>query len=270
MYITINNKKIFASTGGKIFDKKQPVALFIHGSGLDHSFWGLHSRFFAFRGYSVLCIDLPGHTHSEGPPLSSIEEMGAWINDVIQEIDASKVSVIGHSQGCLVSMEYVSKFPKLVKSLSLIASGYETPVNSFLLEAAKNKPKAAIDKMMSWGFGRAGHFHQGTIPGNSMIAGGYKITEGNVPNALYADLNACNNYKGGKKAASKITVPCQLILGGQDQMAPRKATMALAETLPSSSKIEIIQKSGHMVPLENPNKCRDLLKTFIFVNNPTS
>jgi pimeloyl-ACP methyl ester carboxylesterase len=59
-------------------------------------------------------------------------------------------------------------------------------------------------------------------------------------------------------------------MGGQDQMAPRKATMALAETLPSSSKIEIIQKSGHMVPLENPNKCRDLLKTFIFVNNPTS
>ena len=123
---------------------------------------------------------------------------------------------------------------------------------------------------MSWGFGRAGHFHQGTIPGNSMIAGGYKITEGNVPNALYADLNACNNYKGGKKAASKISVPCQLILGGQDQMAPSKATMALAETLPSSSKIEIIQKSGHMVPLENPNKCRDLLKTFIFANNPTS
>ena len=80
-------------------------------------------------------------------------------------------------------MEYVSKFPKQVKSLSLIASGYETPVNSFLLEAAKNKPKAAIDKMMSWGFGRAGHFHQGTIPGNSMIAGGYKITQGNVPNA---------------------------------------------------------------------------------------
>jgi pimeloyl-ACP methyl ester carboxylesterase len=53
-------------------------------------------------------------------------------------------------------------------------------------------------------------------------------------------------------------------------MAPSKATMALAETLPSSSKIEIIQKSGHMVPLENPNKCRDLLKTFIFANNPTS
>jgi esterase/lipase len=29
----------------------------------------LHSRFFAFRNYAVLVPDLPGHTHSEGPPL---------------------------------------------------------------------------------------------------------------------------------------------------------------------------------------------------------
>ena len=270
MYIKVNEKKVFASTGGKPFEKSQPLVLFIHGSGLDHSFWGLHSRFFAFRKYSVLCLDLPGHTHSEGPPLESIEEMAAWVNDVIIAIQASAVSVIGHSQGCLVSMEYVSRFPELIKSLSLIASGYETPVNDFLLDAAKNKPQVAIAKMMSWGFGKAGHLHQGTIPGNSMIGGGYKIMKGNTPNELFADLSACNNYKGGKKAASNITAPCQLILGGKDQMAPRKASMALAEVLPPATNIEMIQESGHMVPLETPNQCRDLLKTFVFANNPTS
>ena len=89
MYIELSQKKVFASTGGKPFDPNKPLVLFVHGSGLDHTFWGLHSRFFAFRGYSVLCIDMPGHTNSEGPPLSSIEEMGIWINDVIQEIKAS-------------------------------------------------------------------------------------------------------------------------------------------------------------------------------------
>ena len=94
--------------------------------------------------------------------------------------------------------------------------------------------------------------------------------QGNVPNELFADLNACNNYKDGKKSASYIEVPCQLIIGGKDKMAPRKSTMALAETLSSSTDIEIIQESGHMVPLETPNQCRDLLKTFIFNNNPTS
>ena len=66
MYIEINKKKVFASTGGKPFTKDQPLVLFIHGSGLDHTFWGLHSRFFAFRNYSVLCLDTPGHTNSDG------------------------------------------------------------------------------------------------------------------------------------------------------------------------------------------------------------
>jgi pimeloyl-ACP methyl ester carboxylesterase len=196
--------------------------------------------------------------------------MAAWINDVMNTIEASSISVVGHSQGCLVSMDYVARFPGLVNSVSFIASGYETPVNSFLLDAAKNEPRKAIDKMISWCFDKTGHLHQGTIPGNSMIAGGYKIMQGNVPNELFADLNACNNYKDGKKSASNIEVPCQLIIGGKDKMAPRKSTMALAETLSSSTDIEIIQESGHMVPLETPNQCRDLLKTFIFNNNPTS
>ena len=187
MYQEVNGKKVFASTGGKPFQKDQPVVLFMAGSGLDHTFWGLHSRFFAFRKYSVLCLDLPGHTNSEGPPLKSIEEMGAWINDVVTELNAKDISVVGHSQGCLVTMEYVSRFPEKVKSLSLIASGYETPVNEYLLNAAKNEPEKAVAKMMAWGFGVAGHLHQGRIPGNSMLVGGSKVMSGNSPNELYTD-----------------------------------------------------------------------------------
>ena len=38
MYLTVNEKKVFASTGGKPFEKNQPVVLFLHGSGLDHTF----------------------------------------------------------------------------------------------------------------------------------------------------------------------------------------------------------------------------------------
>ncbi|HJL93387.1 MAG TPA: alpha/beta hydrolase [Woeseiaceae bacterium] len=268
MYQEVNGKKVFASTGGKPFQKDQPVVLFMAGSGLDHTFWGLHSRFFAFRKYSVLCLDLPGHTNSEGPPLKSIEEMGAWINDVVTELNAKDISVVGHSQGCLVTMEYVSRFPEKVKSLSLIASGYETPVNDYLLNAAKNEPEKAVAKMMAWGFGVAGHLHQGRIPGNSMLVGGSKVMSGNTPNELYTDLNACNNYKGGKEAANNISVPCQLILAGKDQMAPRKLTTALADALPDSRELTMIEESGHMLPLEVPNKCRDLLKTFIFSKNP--
>ena len=54
MYFDVNGKQVFATTGGKAFDASKPVVVFLHGSGLDHTFWGLQSRFFAFRGYSVL------------------------------------------------------------------------------------------------------------------------------------------------------------------------------------------------------------------------
>ena len=86
MKFKVNNKEVFASTGGRPFDKKKPLIIFIHGSGLSHITWVLQTRYFAFHGYSVLAIDLPGHGYSEGPALESIEEQGKWISDVIDSV----------------------------------------------------------------------------------------------------------------------------------------------------------------------------------------
>lgn len=269
MYFDVNGKQVFATTGGKPFDNTKKTVIFIAGSALDHTFWGLHSRFFAFRNYSVLCLDTPGHTNSEGPALESIEELGDWVNDVVEALDIADVSVVAHSQGCLVALEYVSRYPERVRSVSLICSGLATPVNDYLLNAARDKPKAAVDMMISWGFGGAGHFHQGPIPGNSMAGGGYKIMWRNTPNELAVDLNACNNYQNGKIAAAAITCPTQVLIAGKDRMAPAKATAALVEHL-NDPEVTRIADSGHMLPLEAPNRCRNLLRDFIFSHNPAN
>mgnify|MGYP001823057405 CR=1 FL=1 len=267
MYFKVNGKNTFASTGGKEFDKSKPTVIFLNGSGLDHTFWGLHSRFFAFRNYSVICPDYPGHSHSEGPALFSIEEMGDWVNDVVEVLDANNVSVVAHSQGCLVALEYVSRHPERVKSASFIASGLATPVNAALIEAAENNPDAAIAMMVGWGFGAAGHLHQGPIPGNSMIAGGRKIMGRNVPTELATDLKACKAYQNGKTAAEAIKRPRQVVLAGKDRMAPRKAGMELVEYL-DGPELTVIEESGHMIPQEAPNRLRKLLRDFIFTHNP--
>ena len=165
MYFEVNGKRVFASTGGKTFDKNLPTVIFLHGSGLDHTFWGLHSRFFAFNNYSVLVPDLPGHTSSDGPPLASIESMADWLHDIVNALAITDISIIAHSQGCLIALEYASRYSDNLRSVSLIASGLATPVNKALIDAAVNKPEDAIAMMMSWGFGSAGHLHQGPIPG---------------------------------------------------------------------------------------------------------
>lgn len=267
MFVDVAGKKVYASTGGKPFDASKPTVLFLHGTALDHTFWGLHSRFFAFRHYSVLCPDLPGHSHSEGPCLENIEAMADWLGALIGALAVERLSLVGHSQGCLVALEYAGRSPASLRSLSLIASGYATPVNQALLDAAKDDPPAAVAMMVGWGFGRAGHFHLGRIPGISMLAGGRKTMDSNSATALYADLAACNAYGNGRAAAGAVSVPRQVILGGKDRMTPRKAGLALVEAMPGSV-LDIIEESGHMVPIEAPDHCRALLKDFIFSNNP--
>ncbi len=269
MYFDVNGRKVFATTGGKPFDNSLPCIIFLHGSGLDHTFWGLHSRFFAFRKYAVLVPDLPGHSHSEGPPLTSIEAIGEWLNDVVEALEIQNISVVAHSQGVLNALEFVSHHAQRIRSVSLITSGLATPVNPALIEAAENNPEDAIAMMIGWGFGPAGHLHQGPIPGNSMVAGGRKVMRRNVPQELATDLRACDAYKNGKEAAAKIGGPIQVILAGLDRMAPRNATAELVEYL-SNPEVHLIPESGHMVPQEVPNKCRNLLKNFIFLNNPAS
>ena len=267
MHLAVSGKQVFATTGGKPFDSNKPVVIFLHGSGFDHTTWNLQSRFFAFRGYTVLALDLPGHTNSEGPALESIEAMADWLNDVVETVDAKNISLVAHSQGCLIALEYASRYPGRLRTLSLIASGLATPVNDALLDAAENNPEAAITMMLGWGFGPVGQLHQGPIPGNSMVSAGRKVMRGHRSNALAADLHACNAYQNGKRAASMVAVPVQVIVAGKDRMASRKATDELIANL-RDPHVTLIAESGHIVQQEAPDKCRSLLKGFIFSNNP--
>ena len=136
MKLQVRGIDTYASTGGKDFNPALPTVMFVHGSGLDHTFWGLQSRFFAFRKYSVLCVDMPGHSHSDGPPLKTIEEMADWLHAALESLGANNISIVAHSQGCLVAMEYASRYPDKLSSVSFIASGLATPVNPALIDSA--------------------------------------------------------------------------------------------------------------------------------------
>jgi carboxypeptidase C (cathepsin A) len=50
-------------------------------------------------------------------------------------------------------------------------------------------------------------------------------------------------------------------------MAPRRATAALVAELDHPS-VTRVSESGHMVPVEAPDRCRAALKNFIFEHHP--
>ena len=40
---------------------------------------------------------------------------------IVEKLKINQISFVGHSQGCLVGLEFASRFPKLIKSLVLVA-----------------------------------------------------------------------------------------------------------------------------------------------------
>ena len=54
MKFQVNNNEVYASTGGRPFDKNKPLIIFVHGSGLTHMTWVLQTRYFAFHGTWII------------------------------------------------------------------------------------------------------------------------------------------------------------------------------------------------------------------------
>ena len=87
MIITLQNKNIYASDSGQGIDSFKDTIVFLHGSGLSHIVWSLTEQFFANKKFNVLSIDLPGHGNSDGPCLSSIEQIADWLEEVFNKLN---------------------------------------------------------------------------------------------------------------------------------------------------------------------------------------
>ena len=135
MELTVDGKAVFAATGGRDFDPSNPVLIFIHGSGMDHTVWQLQTRFFAWHGRSVLAIDMPGHGRSEGPALETIADLADWIAQLIKASGAKQAALVGHSIGALIAIEAAARHPEAVSQIVLCGVSAEMPVHPELQSA---------------------------------------------------------------------------------------------------------------------------------------
>lgn len=258
MEFVVRDTKTYAATGGKDFDSKLETVVFLHGTGLDHRCWALQTRWFAYNGYSVLAPDFPGHSLSEGDPLTSIEDMGTWLIEVLNTMGVKKAHIVGHSQGFLSALELARQAPELVASLIGIGTAAAIPVNPTLIEAAQRSSAEAANMLLQWGFGQKAHMGISAVPGMQPLAIGRQIMS---ENPVEADLRACADYTDGEQAASEIKLPTYLILAGQDRLTPLKAGLAVAKQL--NADYTIIEGYGHMLPIEAPKQCLQQLRKII-------
>ena len=99
MTLCVDNYQVFYSTGKRQPNSAQPTIIFIHGTALDNTTWTLFTRYYARRGYNAYAIDLPGHGHSAGEPLGSIEAMADWLIAFMDAAAIPSATLVGHSMG---------------------------------------------------------------------------------------------------------------------------------------------------------------------------
>ena len=256
MIFQIENKNIHASDAGQGIDPNKETIVFLHGSGLSHIVWSLTEQFFSNKNFNVLSVDLPGHGNSDGPCLDTIEKIADWLEQVFISLNLEKLTLVGHSQGCLEILEYASKYKNRLKKIVFIGGSNKMPVHSDLIDLAKNGDSDAVKLMMKWGYEGSKKFIGGN-PVEKIIQSPRDIRE-----ILAVDLVACNNYKNGTDAAKSIECPSLFIFGSLDKMVNLEAGKKFSN-LVKNSTVHVIEGCGHMIMIEKAFEMRDKVLEFL-------
>ena len=262
MNFEVAGKRVFAYTAAHELDPAKPSVVFVHGAGLDHSLFGLQSRYFGYHGRNVLALDLPGHGRSEGPPLATIEEMADWLCAVLKKTEIPKAAIVGHSMGSLVAIEFAARYPAQAERIAFCAVAFPMKVSEPYLAAARANDYSAFDMHTVWGHAAQVSFARNPNPGMWMYGDMLARLERLAPGVLHAGLKACNDYAAGLESAAKVKCPVLFILGRRDVMTPPRATQVLRDKFSDGRTVEI-PVSGHSLMVEAPDEVLDALIGFI-------
>jgi pimeloyl-ACP methyl ester carboxylesterase len=255
--LAVDGKTAFAYTAAHELDAKKPTMVFIHGAGLDHSLFGLQSRYFGYHGWNVLAVDLPGHGRSAGPPVASVGGMADWLFLVLDSLKIQKVNLVGHSMGALIALECAARQPARVERIALLGVAYPMKVSEAFLDAARRNDFAAYDMETIWGHAAQVPLGGNPNPGMWMYGDSLARLRRLAPGVLYNDLKACNDYQ----MSGEVKCPALFVLGRRDVMTPPKAAAELQKKLPGAKSV-LVTLSGHSLMAEAPDATLDALIQF--------
>lgn len=249
--------------GGKPFDASKPTIVFIHGAQNDHSVWGLQSRYFAHHGFNVLAPDLPGHGRSGGSALSSVEQMAAWLLQLLDQEGIEKAILAGHSMGSLIALEAAHQAPARVEKLALLGTAFPMKVSDALLNMARDDELAAINMVAAYSHSSIAQKPGSPGPGGWVMGGAIRLMQRmgarNPAQLFHTDFSACNNY-ANEAAAASVTCPVLVIGGTRDMMTPARAAKTLLAAMPQARSVML--DCGHSMMQEQPDGVLEALTKF--------
>ena len=261
-----------------------PAILLIHGIGDNSTTWSTVQAKLAQR-YTVIAPDLLGHGKSDKPRAdSSVAAYANGMRDLLSVLDIDSVTVIGHSLGGGVAMQFAYQFPQLVDRLILVGAGGVTkevnialriaslPMGSealallrlpMVLPALQLVGRASGTLFGSTGMGR-------DIPNMLRILA--DLPEPTASSAFARTLRAVVDWRGQvvtmlDRCYLTQSVPVQLIWGRSDSVIPVSHAEMAHAAMPGS-QLEIFEGSGHFPFHDDPDRFVEVVQKFIDSTEP--
>lgn len=100
-----------------------PTVVMIHGLMSSRRTWSAQIQLLS-DSHRVIAVDLPGHGSSRKPDGDySLGAHAAAIRDLMDELGVGAATIVGHSYGGGVALQFAYLFPDRVERLALVSSG---------------------------------------------------------------------------------------------------------------------------------------------------
>jgi pimeloyl-ACP methyl ester carboxylesterase len=258
-----------------------PVLLLIHGIAGSLENWQAVIEPLA-RGNTVVAPDLPGHGRSApGAGDYSLGALAAALRDLLVALGHEHATLVGHSLGGGVAMQFAYQFPELTERLVLVSSGGLGPEVSAILRAAALPgadrfiaATAALGNTVGTKVAR-GLGAVGLRPSTDVaeVARGYaSLVDRDRRAAFLATLRGVvgtggQRVHGGDRFYLAEGMPVLIIWGARDPIIPAQHGQNAHEAI-VGSRLEIFEGVGHLPQVEAPGLFIAALERFIAETEP--
>lgn len=261
-----------------------PAILLIHGIGDNSTTWNTVQAQLAQR-FTVIAPDLLGHGQSDKPRADySIAAYANGMRDLLSVLDIERVTIVGHSLGGGVAMQFAYQFPHLVERLILVGAGGVTKDVNFVLRWASLPMGSEAIALLRLPLVLPAVQIMGRVLGAALGSSGLgrdlpnvlrildDLPEPTASAAFSRTLRAVVDWRGQivtmlDRCYLTEAIPVQIIWGTKDVVVPvRHAWMAHA-AMPGS-RLEIFEGSGHFPFHDDPARFIDVVERFVDSTDP--
>jgi pimeloyl-ACP methyl ester carboxylesterase len=281
-FVTVHGKRrAYVKTGSG------PALLLLHGLACDRTTWDRVIPILA-KKYTVIAPDLLGHGLSDKPRADYT--LGGYANgmrDLLTVLDIDKVTVVGHSFGGGVAMQFAYQYPERTQRVMLVSSGglgaevtpliklvqapgWEGAMRVLTLPGIRHLETTALRALSSYGAGPLRKYTRDLDEAASIVE---SWRDRRTRFAVRHLVRAVIDWHGqivtmSDRAYLTESMPMAVVWGRDDQVLPVRHSSNVAALAPDAT-VTVLPDSGHFPHRDHPEEFARLLDQFVNATKPS-